>query len=190
MGSEMCIRDRGHLTDEIREIQVNNGRGGKSRKKVFVYPELDDQVTKSQSEQGSVSLDHKSLKPDQVTKTTVYQGSLSPDHQSLDTDDVNQADTCTLNQCDQASQSQTVQRSVALDHPNRHTLDPGAIYSPQSFKKGDWVELLAGYFAGRKVQIVGFPRRKPGWVEVKGKNWAITKEYQHQDLRLIQRASA
>lgn len=181
---------QGHLTDELREIQANNGRGGKSRKKVFVYPELNDQVTKSQSGQGSVSLDHKLPKHDQVTKTTVYQGSLSPDHPSLDTGKVKKADACTLNKGDQVPQSQTVQGSVSLDHPNRHTPDPGVTDSTQSLKKGDWVELLTGYFAGRKVQVVSFPRRKPGWVEVKGKDWAITKEYQRQDLQLIRRASA
>ncbi|MGB7413700.1 MAG: hypothetical protein WA902_05795, partial [Thermosynechococcaceae cyanobacterium] len=181
------LRRQGHLTDEIREVQANNGRGGKSRKKVFVYPKLDDQVTKSQSGQGSVSLDHKSPKCDQVTKTTVYQRSLSPDHPSLDTGDVNKADACTLEHDDQKPQSQSGQELVSLDH---HTRDPGGTYSARSLKKGDWVELLTGYFAGRQVQIVGFPRRKPGWVEVKGKDWAITKEYQRQDLRLIRRASA
>jgi hypothetical protein len=154
-----------------------------------VYPELDDQVTKSQSEKGSVSLDHKSPKCDQVTKTTVYQGSLSPDHPSLDTGDVTKADNHILNRGDQVPQSHSEKGPVSLDHPTHHTLDPGATYPAPSLKKGDWVELLTGYFAGRQVQIVGFPRKKPGWVEVKGKDWAITKEYQRQDLRLIRRAS-
>ncbi|NJM66375.1 MAG: hypothetical protein HC851_12305 [Acaryochloris sp. RU_4_1] len=53
---------------------------------------------------------------------------------------------------------------------------------------GDWVEILTGYFAGRHVEVVGFPREKPGWVDVKGKDWAITHQYQRNDLRWIRRA--
>lgn len=35
---------QGHIKEEVREVEANNGRGGKSRKKVFVSPELGDQT--------------------------------------------------------------------------------------------------------------------------------------------------
>lgn len=145
---------QGHITEGIREVEANNGRGGKSRKKMFTYPEADDQVTEAQSGQGLVSGDRKSPLSDQVTQTTVYQGLRLPDHHIAQTRDANG------------------------NHPTR------------DFKEGDWVELLTGCFTGRQVQVVGFPRKKPGWVEVKGKAWLITKEYQRQDLRLIRRVTA
>jgi hypothetical protein len=142
---------QGHILEETREVSANNGRGGRSRKKVFVYPESDDQVTKTQAGQSSLSLDREPPKDDQVTKHTQNQDSLS------------------------------------LDHQNPHTDDP-FFGASMPLKMGDWVEILTGYFAGRHVEVVGFPREKPGWVDVKGKDWAITHQYQQSDLRLIRRA--
>lgn len=55
---------------------------------------------------------------------------------------------------------------------------------------GDCVEIQTGYFSCRKVEVVGFPKNKPGWVEVKQKDWQITKEYQSSDLRLVQKRTA
>ena len=144
---------QGHITEGIREVDANNGRGGKSRKKIFTYPESVDQVTETQAGQGLVSGDRKSAFSDQVTPTTAYQGSLSS------------------------------------DHPIAQTRDSNGNSPTPDLKEGDWVELLTGYFTGRQVQVVGFPRKKPGWVEVKGKAWLITKEYECQDVRLIRRAT-
>jgi hypothetical protein len=141
---------QGHITEEIREVAANNGRGGRSRKKVFVCLESDDQVIKTQAGQGSLSPDHDLSKKDQVTKSAQNQGSLS------------------------------------LDHRLPHTGDSLATAS-MPLNVGDWVEILTGYFAGRHVEVIGFPREKPGWVDVKG-NWAITHQYQQSDLRLIRRA--
>jgi hypothetical protein len=74
---------RGHISEEIREVSANNGRGGRSRKKVFVYPESDDRVTKPQAAQSSLSLDREQSKDDQVTKPMQNQDSLSLDYQNL-----------------------------------------------------------------------------------------------------------
>jgi hypothetical protein len=142
---------QGHIVEETREVSANNGRGGRSRKKVFVCPESDDRVTKTQVGQGSLSPDHDLPKDDQLTKPTQNQGSLS------------------------------------LDHQVAHTGDPSATAS-MPLKVGDWVEILTGYFASRPVEVIGFPQDKPGWVDVKGKDWAITQQYQQSDLRLIRRA--
>lgn len=141
---------QGHIAEEIREVSANNGRGGRSRKKVFVCPESDDQVTKTQAVQGSLSPDQDLPKDDQVTKPTQNQASLS------------------------------------LDHPICHTGDPFSSAS-MPLNLGDWVEILTGYFAGRQVEVIGFPLDKPGWVEVQGKNWAITQQYPQTDLRRVKR---
>ena len=148
---------QGHITEGSREIEANNGRGGKSRKKIFTYPESDDQVTQTQAGRGLVSDDRQSSSSDQVTQTTVYQGSLSSDYPIAQTRDLNQS---------------------------------SSISSTEPLQLGDWVELLTGYFAGQQVEVVGWSRKQPGWVEVRGKDWAITKEYHPKDLRLIRRVSA
>jgi hypothetical protein len=88
---------------------------------------------------------------------------------------------------DQVLQTHTEQGSEALDHPVLVTGDPFSGAS-MPLKVGDGVEILTGYFAGRQVEVIGFLREKPGWVEVKGKTWAITQQYQQSDLRLIRRA--
>jgi hypothetical protein len=112
----------------------------------------DDQVTRIDSQSSFLSLDHDLPKNDQVTKSLSDQGSLSPDHQTT------------------------------------HTGISSSALTP--LKLGDWVELLTGYFAGRQVEVVGFPPEKPGWVEIRGKGWAITYEYLRSDLWLIRRAQA
>ncbi|MBW4553863.1 MAG: AAA family ATPase [Aphanocapsa sp. GSE-SYN-MK-11-07L] len=141
---------QGHISEETREVSANNGRGGRSRKKVFVCPGSDDQVTKTQAGPGSLSLDHDLPKDDQVTQPAQNQGFLS------------------------------------LDHPICHTRDPSSRASGP-LKVGDWVEILTGYFSGRQVEVVDFPSEKPGWVEVKGKTWAITQQYQQCHLQRVRR---
>ncbi|WP_041660550.1 AAA family ATPase [Acaryochloris marina] len=175
---------QGHITEGIREVDANNGRGGKSRKKIFTYPESDDQVTETQARQGLVSDDPKSTSSDQVTTTTIYHGSLSSDHPIAQTRDSNGRELAV--QGEQVPKSHSEQGSVSLDHHHQRT---GVSPPAPDLKEGDWVELLTGYFTGRQVQVVGFPRKKPGWVEVKGKAWLITKEYERQDVRLIRRAT-
>ncbi|NJK53864.1 MAG: AAA family ATPase [Leptolyngbyaceae cyanobacterium SU_3_3] len=110
---------------------------------------------------------------DQVLQTQSQQGEKALDHD--------------LAKNDQVHQSLTGKGEKALDHPILHTGDPffGAL---MPLKVGDWVEILTGYFASRHVEVFGFPREKPGWVDVKGKDWAITQQYQRSDLRLIRRA--
>jgi archaellum biogenesis ATPase FlaH len=110
---------------------------------------------------------------DQVLQTQSQQDQKAPDHDPTKNDQVHQ--------------SQTGQGKKALDHPIRHTGDPSKTAS-MPLKVGDWVEILTGYFASRPVEIIGFPRDKPGWADVKGKDWAITQQYQQGDLRLIRRA--
>jgi hypothetical protein len=109
---------------------------------------------------------------DQVLQTQSQQSQKAPDHDPLKNDQVHQ--------------SQTGKGKKALDHPIRHTGDPSTTAS-MPLKVGDWVEILTGYFASRHVEIIGFPRDKPGWADVKGKDWAITQQYQQSDLRLIRR---
>ncbi|NJM68175.1 MAG: hypothetical protein HC851_22150 [Acaryochloris sp. RU_4_1] len=109
---------------------------------------------------------------DQVLQTQSQQG-----QKALDRD---------LVQNGQVHQSQTGQGEKALDYPIRHTGAPSSGAS-MPLKVGDWVEILTGYFASRHVEVIGFPRDKPGWVNVKGKDWAITHQYQRSDLRLIRR---
>ena len=109
---------------------------------------------------------------DQVLQTQSQQGEKALDHD--------------LVKNDQVHQSLTGQGEKALDHPIRHTGDPSATTS-MPLKVGDWVEILTGYFASRHVEVIGFPREKPGWVDVKGKDWAITQQYRQSDLRLIRR---
>ncbi len=186
---------QGHITEEMREVEANNGRGGKSRKKVFVSPELGDQMTKSQSGHGAVSLDQDLPESDHMIKTTVYQGSLSGDHPSWETGDLQHEGLDLCSESENELQNLSDHGPVSSDHSNQHPRDlyicsPDKNSPPPELKQGDWVELLTGYFTGRQVQVVGFPRKKPGWVEVKGKAWLITKEYQRQDVRLIRRANA
>lgn len=100
---------------------------------------------------------------DQVLQTQSQQEEKALDHD--------------LPENDQVHQSQTGQGEKALDHPICHTGDPSTAAS-MPLNIGDWAEILTGYFAGRHVEVVGFPREKTGWVEVKGKDWAITHQYQ------------
>jgi hypothetical protein len=71
---------QGHIQEETREVDANNGRGGRSRKKVFLYPLADDQVTNNPEIPGLLSLDHSQPKEDQVTKPAPNQHLLSLDH--------------------------------------------------------------------------------------------------------------
>lgn len=83
-------------------------------------------------------------------------------------------------QDDQVLPSQSAQGSKAPDHASAE------IREPPQLQIGDQVEIQKGCFAYRKVEVVGLPAHKPGWVEVKQKGWLITKEYQSSDLRLLQ----
>ena len=158
---------QGHVLEEVREIQANNGRGGKSRKKVFISPNLDDQVIKTQ----------------------VGQGSLSPDHPFRDTGD--QKNGSYIPQTDdQVLPTQSEQGQKAPDHRIPRTHNPAAHYFTTPLQPGDWVEILTGCFIGRQVEVMGIPPDKTGWVEVKGKGWAITQQYQRSNLRLIRRTAA
>jgi hypothetical protein len=123
-----------------------------------------------------------------VTRKKVYLCDLPRDDQVLQTQ--SQQDKKALDhdplKNDQVHQSLTEQRKKALDHPICHTGDLSTA-ALMPLKVGDLVEILTGYFAGRQVEVIGFLRDKPGWVEVKGKTWAITQQYQQSDLRLIRR---
>jgi hypothetical protein len=173
---------QGHITEERREVNANNGRGGKSRKKVFLCPPLDDQVTKTQAGLGVLSPDHELPKDDQVTKSLLNQGSLSPDHQIAHTADTNFS-FCAPDGDDQVLQTQTGRSTEAPDHDSSeddqvlpakvqqelkapdHSI-PGtgdqAVNPSMVLKMGDRVEILTGYFSGRHVDVVGFPPEQPG----------------------------
>lgn len=83
-------------------------------------------------------------------------------------------------QDDQVLPMQSAQGSQAPDHTSAE------IREPPTLQIGDQVEIQKGCFTYRKVEVVGLPAHKPGWVEVKQKGWLITKEYQSSDLRLLQ----
>jgi hypothetical protein len=84
--------------------------------------------------------------------------------------------------------AKTTQNQGSLS-PNRQNSHTGNLSTTVSMplKVGDCIEILTGYFAGRHAEVIGFPRDKPDWADVKGKDWAITHQYQRGDLRLIGR---
>ena len=71
---------QGHITEEIRESQIQGARGGITRKKVYMYPESNDQVLFGQSQQGFEALDHNPPQNDQVLFGQSQQGFEALDH--------------------------------------------------------------------------------------------------------------
>jgi hypothetical protein len=202
---------QGHITEERREIPINGSKGGVTRKKVYLCePIPDDQVLQSQIAQILEAPDHNLVNDDQVLQSQVQQALEAPDHQNSHTGDTNSSFPISHSD-DQVLQMQIGQGAEAPDHSSPendqvlpvqvqqgvkaldHSIPPTGdqLISPLlSLKIGDRVEILTGYFAGRHVDVVGFPPEKPGWMEVRGKDWAITHKYPRNDLRLIRRAQA
>ena len=78
-----------------------------------------------------------------------------------------------------------------MDHRNttKAVLDPDSNVLPHQevvFAVGDTAEIGKGRFTGKQVSVLGF--NKSGRVVVRAESWAINREYEPIDLRLISRA--